>query len=528
MHGSCPLKFVIDLDNLSVETLCGYVFRRRSFEAVELSVDAQTKIQKSHQIFLEHLEHPNPIYGVTTGFGSNCQQVVPKHRSEELQSNLISYLLCGTGRMLSTESSRAMTLIRIKSLSRGYSGVSKEMLQHLCLLLDRDVLPEVPVEGSLGASGDLIPLAYLGQLVQGKGMALTPEGRMPAEEAFKKYKLKPYKLKPKEGLAIVNGTSTMAAQALVNHTEIKFLADALTTATSWLCMVLTGKAEAFGPLVNEKAKLHVGQARVAAEIRQLLNDESYKSITANQVRIRDLQTAEMIQDRYSLRCTPQVLGPVMDTINVFETWLEQEINSTSDNPLVDPETGELTSGGNFYGGYLAHGMDYYKICIGNMADLLDRQLTTVMDARTSNGLPPNLANWPMMDDVERHLHHGLKGLHQATNAITSEIMAMATPNSIFSRSSETHNQDKVSLGMSAAISCSDMLKKMFTISSMHLICLAQAIDLRGYQLKGDKSRGLYDLIRKHVPFNGSDRPMGPCIEVLSDSLRQMAYRKGLL
>jgi histidine ammonia-lyase/phenylalanine ammonia-lyase len=522
------LKFTFDLDNLSVETVSAYVFQRRAYDGFEISTGARSRIEHTHQKFLEHLEYNNPIYGVTTGFGSNCQQVVPKDRSEELQSNLVSYLLCGTGRMLSKEASRAMSLIRIKSLSRGFSGVSVALLEHMCDLLARDILPEVPVEGSLGASGDLIPLAYLGQLVQGKGMALTPDGRMPAEEAFKKYKIKPYKLKPKEGLAIVNGTSTMAAQALVNYTETRYLADVLTTATAWLCMVLQGKAEAFGPLVNEKAKLHAGQARVASEIRTMLEDESYKSITANQVRIRDLQTAEMIQDRYSLRCTPQVLGPVVDTVSMFEQWLEHEINSTSDNPLIDPDSGELSSGGNFYGGYLAHGMDYFKICLGNMADLLDRQLTTVMDARTSNGLPPNLANWPEMNDVERHLHHGLKGLHQATNAITSEIMAMVTPNTIFSRSSETHNQDKVSLGMSAAISCADMLQKMFTVTSMHLICLTQAIELRGYKLRGAKTAALFDFVRQHVPFVRHDQPLGERILVLSEALRVQAHRKGLL
>lgn len=511
-----------------METVCAYVFNRRPYEGPELGHAARALVGQTHQKFLEHLEHNNPIYGVTTGFGSNCQQVVPNSRSEELQSNLVSYLLCGTGRMLTKEAARAMSLIRIKSLSRGYSGVSTELLDHMCNLLAHDILPEVPVEGSLGASGDLIPLAYLGQLVQGKGYALTPDGRLPAEDAFKRYKIRPYKLKPKEGLAIVNGTSTMAAQALVNYTETRFLVDALTTATTWLCMVLHGKAEAFGQLVNEKAKLHTGQALVASEIRLMLEAESYKSITANQVRIRDLQTAEMIQDRYSLRCTPQVLGPVVDTVNMFEQWLEHEINSTSDNPLIDPETGELSSGGNFYGGYLAHGMDYFKVCLGNMADLLDRQLTTVMDARTSNGLPPNLANWPEMTDVERHLHHGLKGLHQATNAVTSEIMAMVTPNTIFSRSSETHNQDKVSLGMSAAISCADMLQKMFTVTSMHLICLAQALDLRGYKLRGPKTSVLYELVRTHVPFVKHDQPLGERIMILSEALRAAAHKKGLL
>ena len=184
-----------------------------------------------------------------------------------------------------------------------------------------------------------------------------------------------------------------------------------------------------------------------------------------------------IQDRYSLRCAPQILGPVVDTFRLVGQWLECEINSTSDNPLVDTE-GAFAMGGNFYGGYLSQGMDYLKISLGHVADFADRQLMMLIDEKSNRGLPPNLANWPGLPEEERYLHHGLKGLHQSVGAITSEIMARTMPNGVFSRSSESHNQDKVSLGMSAATACSDILESLFTVQALYLICLAQALDLR--------------------------------------------------
>ncbi|NJM10199.1 MAG: aromatic amino acid lyase [Bdellovibrionaceae bacterium] len=166
------------------------------------------------------------------------------------------------------------------------------------------------------------------------------------------------------------------------------------------------------------------------------------------MRIEDSRTQEWVQDRYSLRCVPQITGPIFDTIQMLEKWLSDEINSASDNPLIGADE-NLANGGNFYGGYMSQGMDYLKISLAHMADLVDRQVAYIIDEKSNRGLPANLANWSGLAGEERHLHHGLKGLHQSVSAVTSEILARATPGGIFSRSSESHNQDKVSLGMSA-------------------------------------------------------------------------------
>jgi histidine ammonia-lyase len=186
-------------------------------------------------------------------------------------------------------------------------------------------------------------------------------------------------------------------------------------------------------------------------------------------------------------------------------------------------------GGNFYGGYLAHGMDYMKICLGHVADLADRQLMTLMDEQTNRGLPANLANWHEGNKEEHFLHHGLKALNQSVSAITSEILAKSIPNSIFSRSSESHNQDKVSLGMSAGVQLAEMIPQLYNVLSMHLICLAQALDLRETKLRGPESSALYETIRKHCPFVEFDQPLDKAVSHLSENLQSLAgRRKGIL
>jgi histidine ammonia-lyase/phenylalanine ammonia-lyase len=216
---------------------------------------------------------------------------------------------------------------------------------------------------------------------------------------------------------------------------------------------------------------------------------------------------------------------VQETLDLAWKWLETEINGVSDNPLIDDD-GTLGMGGNFYGGYLGHGMDYLKISLAQVADLQDRQLTMLIDDKSNRGLPPNLADWESIPEADRFLHHGLKGLHQAVNAITSEILARATPNTIFSRSSESHNQDKVSLGMSAAVQCSGMIESMYTIQSMYLICLAQALDLRGVHLQGQASRQIYELVRSVTPRVSRDTALGDAVRALSEKLKALAFKQG--
>ena len=512
---------VINEEKLSYEQFARFVFSRETFTGIAIAPETEKRIRDSQTRFQSLLTRGLPIYGVTTGFGDSCHQSLASDQSEELQSNLVSYLLCGTGAILPVGASRATFLIRMKSLSRGYSGVSFELIDRMRVYLEHDWIPVCPREGSLGASGDLIPLAYLANILRGEGQVHVGGEVRDIATVLKENKMEPYRLKAKEGLAIVNGTSTMAGLYLYNLSSAKFLADLVCLSTGWLCLALKGRTEAFGSLVNEQAKFHPGQTRAAKMIRSVLMSESYVSTPIDKIKIENFKTTEFVQDRYSLRCTPQVMGPIYETLTMAETWFENEANSTADNPLIGDE-GELEMGGNFYGGHLAFGMDYLKVCLGNMADLIDRQLMTVIDEKSNRGLPSNLIDIHSIPAEKKHLHHGLKGLHQAVSAITSEILARTISNSIFSRSSESHNQDKVSLGMSAAVQCQQIIDPLYTIQSMYLICLAQALDLRGISLKGHDSQAMYKLVRKVVPRVSMDQPLGEQINRLASELRLLA------
>ncbi len=496
---------------LSPDNLMRVAFRRSDL-AFSFAPETLARVESSHRSLMSLLEAKVPVYGVTTGFGDSGSRAISFHQSEELQKNLVSYLLCASGPALSSQVCRAILTVRLNSLSRGFSGVSVALLERMRLHLQNDWLPVIPREGSLGASGDLIPLAYLAQNIQGEGQVSCAGAIREMADVLREKNLQPYRLKAKEGLALVNGTSAMAGQFAVNLNHARFLVEGLCRHSAWLCLALRGRTEAFGELVNEKAKASQGQSRAAERIRTHLREDNYFSKPLKDIQIETERSDEWVQDRYSLRCVPQILGPVLDTLTLLEGWLNDEINSASDNPVVDGV--EIANGGNFYGGYLSQGMDYLKISLAHMADLIDRQVCYVVDEKSNRGLPANLADWNGLPASERNLHHGLKGLHQSTSAITSEIMAKATPGGIFSRSSESHNQDKVSLGMSAAVQCSDMLEQMFTLFTLQSVILAQALDLRGIKLSGGESLRAYNRVREFVPFVGRDQALGPRIQEL--------------
>jgi len=515
-----------DGENLQVNQLMTMAFRRQNAD-LKISAACRAKVERSHRALLSLLESRVPIYGVTTGFGDSGNRTISPHHSEQLQENLVAYLLCGSGPTLPIEASRAILAIRLNSMCRGLSGVSTELIERMQMYLQNDWLPVIPREGSLGASGDLIPLAYLAQVIQGEGQIFCDGQVRHTADVLAEHDVAPYKLKAKEGLALVNGTSAMAGLFAVNLNHARFLLDWLCLNTSWLTLALQGRTEAFGPVVNEQAKTSLGQRSVAQKVRTLLEAEDYRGKPLAQIGVADSRTREWVQDRYSLRCVPQIAGPIFETLQMIEGWLEREINSASDNPLIGDD-GSLANGGNFYGGYLSQGMDYLKISLAHIADTVDRQVAYIVDDKSNRGLPANLADWKNLPVDERHLHHGLKGLHQSVSAITSEILARATPGGIFSRSSESHNQDKVSLGMSAAVQCAEMIEPLFTIMTLQSIVLAQALDLRGVALKGTDSADIYARIRQVVPFVNKDQALGNKIQILREHFKDLSSQRGRL
>lgn len=509
--------------HLKVEELSRFVFQREKFKQISVSEKLLEKVRSSYRVLHSLIEKGIPIYGVTTGFGDSATRYVQKNHVSQLQKNLINYLSCGQGKSIPPLAARALFLIRLNSLAQGISGVSPELIERMSLLLEHDVIPLVPCEGSLGASGDLIPLAYLGQVVQGFGDVSYQGQVQRAEDVLKKLNIPAYELKAKEGLAIVNGTSAMAGMVLYNLKLTNYIVELCELATAWHCILLKGRVEAFGAFINEVAKTNPGQKASAGRIRHILQAENYSPQRGQDVAVNENKAVDFVQDVYSLRCVPQILGPIRENLEHSWSILEHEINSVTDNPVIDFE-GRLEMGGNFYGGYLCQSMDFVKINLAHIVDLADRQVLMIVSEKLSRGLPSNLIHKDGIDPSEQHLHHGLKGLHQAVGAITSEVIQKSIPNGIFSRSSESHNQDKVSLGMSAAMTCSEMLEGVYKIFAMQLTCLAQAMDLKSIELQGSESKRMYEMIRTHVAFMDKDRSFGGEILNLSLALKESAFR----
>ena len=521
------MNFEITDNDIDLGKVKDLLFNSKNELTVSFSSQVKNRVKVSQENFEKWFEKKIPIYGVTTGFGESCYRTIDHNFSSKLQDNLVSYLMIGTGHNLNEDVGKFILFFRMVSLSRGFSGVSNELLENMRELFNKGIYPVIPREGSLGASGDLIPLAYLANNIRGKGEVYYKGSICDLEELVKAGLYNGYELKPKEGLALVNGTTAMEGLCFFNYRRSQFLTELAALCSSWLCISVNGRNEAFGKLVNEQSKKFYGQAYMASLITKIIDAEGYRGVSYEEIASSDGQTNHYVQDPYSLRCSPQVLGPIWETLGNIGGWLETEMNGVSDNPLFDQE-GNLANGGNFYGGYLAHSMDYLKICMGNLADLMDRQLALLISDKTNRGLTPNLVYWENMSEEEKHLHHGLKGVHQNVSAITSEIMAKCMPNSIFSRSSESHNQDKVSLGMSAATQCFDQIETVFTVFACYLTCLVQAIDLRKVELKGEISQDIYKLVRKHVPMVKFDRALDKDIQSLRKALMKMANEKGTI
>ena len=432
------------------------------------------------------------IYGVTTGFGDSCDTAVPVGLSDVLLQNLVRFHGCGTGARLSEAESAAVVAVRLASLARGYSGVRVLVLEALCALLNQRVLPCIPAEGSVGASGDLTPLSYVAALLMGEREAWY-EGRVvPAREALAHAGLRPLALLPKESLAIMNGTSVMTALACFSERAALRLARCSAALSAMTSDVICGVAGHFDDRIFA-AKPHPGQRTAARWIR-----EDLEYVPGRE------RAAGRLQDRYSVRCAPHVIGVLLDAAPLFRSILEVEINSVNDNPIVDPETGDVLSGGNFYGGHVCFVMDALKNAVANLADLMDRQLVLLCNPATSAGLPTNLV---AVQGPERVANFGFKAMQITTSALTAEALKLTVPASIFSRSTENHNQDKVSMGTIAARDALRVVELVETVAAIHLLALCQAADLRGLSNCHRRTRALHAAVRERVPMNTADRRM---------------------
>lgn len=446
---------------LSIEDLLDIAHDRAAVRLHD-SDDFVARIKASTQFLDRLLEEDGVVYGVTTGYGDSCTVPVPRHLVEDLPLHLSRFHGCGLGALLSHDQSRAVLAARLASLCHGHSGVRLELLERLVAFLQHDLVPTIPEEGSVGASGDLTPLSYVVALLVGERQASYRGAEIGALEAHEKLGLAPLSLRPKEGLAVMNGTAVMTALACEAFARAEYLTRLSARLTALATLALQGNSYHFDARLFEM-KPHPGQAEIAAWIRADLNAGEAP------------RNPSRLQDRYSIRCAPHVIGVLRDSLPWMRQFIETELNSANDNPVIDAEAQHVLHGGHFYGGHIAFVMDAMKTCVANLADLMDRQLALLVDPKFNHGLPANLSGSPPERAV---VNHGFKAVQIGASAWTAEALKLTMPASVFSRSTECHNQDKVSMGTIAARDCLRVLQLTEQVAAAQVLAVVQAVELR--------------------------------------------------
>lgn len=451
------------------------------------SVEFTAKIDRGVAFLERLLKEEGVIYGVTTGYGDSCTVAIPPQLVEELPLHLTRFHGCGLGKILTHEQARAVLATRLCSLSQGVSGVSHDLLNQIVTLINHDISPRIPEEGSVGASGDLTPLSYLAAALVGEREVIYQGEERATAEVYAELGIQPIKLRPKEGLALMNGTSVMTALACLAYKRAEYLAQLSTKITAMVSVAMHGNDFHFDEALFA-VKPHPGQQQIAAWLRDDLKAD------------KPPRNSDRLQDRYSLRCAPHVIGVVQDSLPWLRQMIENELNSANDNPIIDGDNERVLHGGHFYGGHIAMAMDTLKTGIANLADLLDRQMAQLMDYKFNNGLPFNLSG---AEGERKPVNHGFKAVQIGISAWTAEALKHTMPASVFSRSTECHNQDKVSMGTIAARDCLRVLELTEQVAAASLLAATQGIEIR-------RRRG--ELDENHM----SDRLKAICSSVLNE------------
>ena len=501
--------------NLTIEDV---VCLARGEARIALPADARwrKRIEAGFAVIERRIEAGAVVYGVNTGYGDSCKRAVPAELVHELPLNLTRYHGCGMGRELDPEATAAVLTARIASLARGFSGVRVVLLERLCELLNKRVLPLIPEEGSVGASGDLTPLSYVAAVLVGEREVFHDGRRMEAAAALTLAGIEPIELAPKEALAIMNGTAAMTGLACLAYARAEHLLELASRISAMSVLALRGNPDHFNERLFE-LKPHPGQMRVAGLIRDSIGHARWANKNG----------ADPIQDPYSLRCAPHVLGVLADTLPWIRTLIENELNSANDNPLIDADADLVLHGGHFYGGHIAIAMDTLKTAVANVADLLDRQFALLVDVRTNRGLPANLSG---AHSDRAAVNHGFKAVQIATSAWTAEALKLCMPASVFSRSTECHNQDKVSMGTISARDAVRVLELTEQVAAAMLLAVVQGVGLRVESCELERAslspqvESLFSSVREEFPPLVEDRPLDKTLRHFVERIQRRDWR----
>jgi len=480
------MPVMIDGDRLRLEE---FLRVARDRETVRLKKSAARKAERCRKTLDEFLETGIPYYGINTGFGALAAKHIEKENLKKLQRNLIRSHSSGVGECLSEEIVRGVMLLRANVLAKGFSGVRRELVQFLIEMLNRGLVPQIPEKGSVGASGDLAPLAHLALSMIGEG-EMKYRGRvMPAAEAMKQAGLQPVELQEKEGLALINGTQVMTAIAIFNLLEAEKLARIADIAGALTLEALLGSLSPFADDI-QRVRPHPGQAESARNVLNLIRGSPlWKSHKGK----------GKVQDPYSIRCIPQVHGAIRDTLRFIRRTLEIEANSATENPLIFPEKKTILSGGNFHGEPIALAMDFLGIAITELGNISERRIDRLVNPPAQSGLPQFLI-------VDNGLNSGFMIVHVTAAALTSENRTLSHPATVDNIPTSANQEDHVSMGTIAARKTREIIRNCRHILAIELMASMQALDFHGHP-SSKIIETIKQTVRREIPFLTEDARM---------------------
>lgn len=491
-------------------------FQNVLFDDQPIQIDKNVlKIVEQSFEFLKTFSENKIIYGVNTGFGPMAQYRIEDSERKQLQYNLIRSHASGTGNPIPSLYVKAAMLARLNTLCLGNSGVHKSVIELMVQLINKNITPVIYEHGGVGASGDLVQLAHLALVMIGEGEVMYKSEKHTTESVFKIENLQPISIELREGIALMNGTSVMTGIGIVNTIYSRKLLDWMVTASSAINEIVKAYDDHLSFELNQSKK-HIGQRKIAERMREHLKDSSLIKKREHHLYngMNDaLVFDDKIQEYYSLRCVPQILGPVLDTLNTVETILIEEVNSANDNPIVDVKNQNVYHGGNFHGDYVSLEMDKLKLVVTKTSMLAERQLNYLLNPNLNNILPP------FVNLGKLGLNFGMQGVQFTATSTTAENQMLSNPMYVHSIPNNNDNQDVVSMGTNAALITKKVIENAYEVLAIELITIVQAIEY--LEIKDDitsKTKSMFDDIRALVPKFKEDVVMYPYVNAVKTFL----------
>ena len=471
---------------------------------VELASSARVRMQRANDVVRTLVAGNAVAYGVTTGFGKLSDVAIPRDRLDELQVNLVRSHACGVGPLLPEREARAMMLLRANVIAKGFSGARPVLVDILAAMLNAGLYPPVPEQGSVGASGDLAPLAHLALALIGEGALHRGRETGDASALLANAGIEPVRLGPKEGITLINGTQAHTAIAALAVVDAHRLWQVAHLAGAMSLEALMGTPVAFDSRIQD-ARGQLGQAASAALLRELLKD--------SEIRDSHRDNDSRVQDPYALRCMPQVHGPVLDAIDFCAGVIGRELNAATDNPLVFADTGELLSGGNFHGQAVAMALDFLAIAMTNLATIAERRIDRLVHPDFNHGLPPFLT-------LDAGVNSGFMMAQVTAASLASECKVLSHPASVDTIPTDGNKEDQVPMAMGAAWKLRRIIGNVRNVLAIELMCAAQGLDFRLPLKAGRGAATGHRLVRELVEPLGQDRVLSTDVLTLADAIER--------